>query len=61
MNGQILKLAASFFPRDSEGNIYTTPEIITEFAEFIVRECIDTAYQEGDNVAYLALHFGVEE
>lgn len=30
------------------------------FAELIVNECIDIAYQEGDNVAYLALHFGVE-
>jgi hypothetical protein len=30
------------------------------FAELIVNECIDIAYREGDNVAYLALHFGVE-
>lgn len=34
---------------------------LEKFAELIVRECIDIAYQEGDNVAYLALHFGVEE
>ena len=32
-----------------------------KFAELIVRECIDIAYREGDNVAYLALHFGIEE
>lgn len=32
-----------------------------KFAELIVRECIDIAYREGDNVAYLALHFGVRE
>lgn len=32
-----------------------------KFAELIVKECIDIAYKEGDNVAYLALHFGVEE
>ena len=32
-----------------------------KFAELIVKECIDIAYREGDNVAYLALHFGVEE
>jgi hypothetical protein len=32
-----------------------------KFAKLIVKECIDIAYQEGDNVAYLALHFGVEE
>ena len=34
---------------------------VEKFAELIVRECIDIAYREGDNVAYLALHFGVEE
>ena len=32
-----------------------------KFAELIVKECIDIAYREGDNVAYLALYFGVEE
>ena len=32
-----------------------------KFARLIVNECIDIAYREGDNVAYLALHFGVEE
>jgi len=31
-----------------------------KFAELIVNECIDIAYREGDNVAYLALYFGVE-
>ena len=34
---------------------------VEKFAELIVRECIDIAYREGDNVAYLALHFGVKE
>lgn len=34
---------------------------IPKFAELIVRECIDIAYREGDNVAYLALHFRVKE
>ena len=32
-----------------------------KFAELIVKECIDIAYREGDNVAYLALHFGGAE
>jgi hypothetical protein len=40
MNERILTLAASHFPRDSEGNISVTPEMIMEFAELIVRECI---------------------
>ena len=31
------------------------------FAQLIVKQCIDIAYREGDNVAYLALHFGVEQ
>ena len=31
-----------------------------KFVELIVRECIDIAYREGDNVAYLASYFGVE-
>jgi hypothetical protein len=34
---------------------------LEEFARLVVQECVDIAYQEGDNVAYLALHFGVEE
>ena len=32
-------------------------ETMDRFAELIVGECIDIAYREGDNVAYLALHF----
>lgn len=39
MNERILKFAASHFPRDGEGNICATPEIIAEFAELIVKEC----------------------
>jgi hypothetical protein len=41
-------------------------QILTEkfdkekFAELIVRECIDVAHSEGDDVAYLAQYFGVE-
>lgn len=40
---------------------YVTKEDMEKFAELIVRECIDIAYREGDNVAYLALHFGVKD
>ena len=46
MNNRILQLAASHFPRDGEGNICATPEIIAEFAELIVRECAKVAGQE---------------
>jgi hypothetical protein len=31
-----------------------------KFAELIVRECIDVAFDRGDNVDYLKEHFGVE-
>ena len=71
MNQQILRLAASHFPRDGEGNIQATPETIAEFAELIVRECahlvggyvkedefgtdVKEAYEE------ITKHFGVEQ
>jgi len=67
MNDRILKLAASHFPRDSEGNICATPEIITEFAELIVWECMDICEELGDKgldshycVDKIKEHFGVE-
>ena len=69
MNQQILKLAATHFPRDGEGNICATPEIIAEFAEAIVRECAEHV-QEGrwmvppsqEQLARsIKQHFGVEE
>jgi len=34
--------------------------IYEKFAELIVRECIDVAFDRGDNVDYLKEHFGVE-
>ena len=73
MNQQILKLASSCFPRDGDSNIHATPEIIAEFAELIVRECINEIYAADvgdlkgksyylDKVAeHLEKHFGVLE
>ena len=43
MNKRIQALAASHFPRDGEGNIFVTPEIIAEFAEAIAKECAKVA------------------
>ena len=41
-----------------EGVKETLQEAINEkFAELIVQECVDLAYKEGDNVAYLAHYF----
>ena len=34
--------------------------VYEKFAELIVRECIDVAFDRGDNVDYLKEHFGVE-
>jgi hypothetical protein len=33
---------------------------LEKFAELIVRECIDVAFDRGDNVDYFKEHFGVE-
>jgi hypothetical protein len=73
MNKRIIVLAASHFPRDGDGNITATPEIIIEFAESIVKECIGVVGKRfmGDLnredmevrrcVEDLKKHFGVEE
>ena len=67
---RILTLAASHFPRDSEGNISATPEMITEFAELIVLECVEQVWYTREdgingNVSQVIKdrikeHFGVE-
>jgi hypothetical protein len=36
-------------------------EGIEKFAELIVKECIDSAFRNGDNIDYIKEHFGVEE
>ena len=77
MNERILKLASSCFPRDTDGNINATTEMIAEFAELIVEECIAQARSEEDRFyglgeddlaltmehfqEVLKHHFGVEE
>lgn len=60
MNERILTLAASHFPRDSEGNISASPEMIAEFAEAIVQECANLVVDD-DNAYDILKHFGVEE
>ena len=62
MNERIKELAEQCGFR-SNPDIYDRNQSfdIPKFAELIVRECIDIAYREGDNVAYLALHFRVKE
>jgi len=61
MNKRILKLFNEAGFHQPEMERLGIEDKFEKFAELIVRECIDIAYREGDNVAYLALHFGVEE
>jgi len=62
MNERIQAMAASHFPRDGEGNIHATPEIIGEFAELIVKECCQKL--ENDGMVEVAMeikeHFGIK-
>ena len=70
MNGRIKELVARDFPHDCNGDIMTTPESIADFAELIVRECLDQCYYRGMNhdlyagqlkaAEYIEQHFGVE-
>jgi len=46
-------------PKDPTEYSYTPLEL-TRFVNFLVKECIDVAFQRGDNVDYLKEHFGVE-
>ena len=34
--------------------------VYEKFAELIIKECIDVAFDRGDNVDYFKEHFGVE-
>jgi len=65
MNERILKLASSCFPRDTDGNINATTEMIAEFAELIVRECIGIVKEYSEDGPHcqcqmIKQHFGVE-
>ncbi len=31
------------------------------FAELIIGECVDAAFANGDDIAYIKKHFGIEE
>jgi hypothetical protein len=66
MNRQILKLAAPYFPRDTDGWIAASDPDIVKFAELIVADTLKVA---GQNMGYsefeymksrVGKHFGVE-
>lgn len=61
MNQQILKLASSCFPRDGDGNIHATPEIIAKFAELIVLECAEVSFKHWEKHKGCSAHFSIRE
>ena len=71
MNDRLLKISATLFPVDIEGNTYATSEKIMEFAELIVRESIVDFYRRyldlsgGEDITeqvdrYVKDNFGLE-
>jgi len=48
------------FPKDPKSYTFT-PDELAKFAQLIVQECIDVAFDRGDNVDYFKEHFGVDE
>lgn len=61
MHPRLKELAVEAGAYVDGNNLLTGPMDDAKFAELIVRECIDIAHSEGDNVAYLKDYFGVEE
>ena len=58
MNERIIELQKQCITTD--GHVVVNFDY-DKFAELIVKECIDVAFQRGDNVDYLKEHFGIEE
>jgi hypothetical protein len=61
MNERIAKLYDQAIVIENGGDYVSGDLDPVKFAELIVQECINIAYKEGDNVAYLALYFGRKE
>jgi len=59
MNDRIKELAreAGLLVHNPNG----VPTKLGEFAELLIKECIDVAFHHGDNVDYFKEHFGVKE
>jgi hypothetical protein len=60
MNERIKQLALQAGMVIVNDQFSTYGKFAEKFAELIVRECIDVAFDRGDNVDYLKEHFGVE-
>lgn len=55
--GELAVKANSQNGNEFDLNYKALDALLEKFAELVVRECIDIAYREGDNVAYLANYF----
>jgi hypothetical protein len=62
MNERIKEVWIKAAREDSDPDNWDTQEqFIERFAELIVQECIDHAFNNGDNVDYLKQYFGVDK
>jgi hypothetical protein len=62
MNERIKELAEQAgYEKDMFGVGHWDMPECKKFAELIIQECIDHAFNNGDNVDYLKQYFGVEE
>lgn len=48
-------------PWDEKYNWYVSDADLKRFGQLIVKECIDHAFHNGDNIDYMANHFGIDE
>jgi hypothetical protein len=46
---------------EGNGNYVSGELDPVKFAELIIKECIDVAFDRGDNVDYLKQHFGLND
>ena len=64
MNEKIKEIAEQFrmdFSIDENSQDGIHWDNVDEFAELIMKECIDAAFRNGDNIDYIKEHFGVKE
>jgi hypothetical protein len=60
MNERIRALAIEAGAGEWGDSVIPAMMDIEKFTWLIVQQCVDIAYAEGDNVAYLANYFGAE-
>lgn len=60
MNERIRELALAAGAGEWGDSVIPAMMDIEKFTRLIIQQCVDIAYAEGDNVAYLANYFGAE-